>query len=280
MTQGYTMATMHRLSLFSQRLDRVAYVAWFLGAVVPFGLLAGMLATADVAFTSRLGAELVSLVVSASVLSFASFVTLRRMTRRALDRMDDDAIRLTTLLNASTALASAATTEDAASVAATYSARLTKARAAFVVARGERGRKLAWSASAGPDAGAIFAAHAEHLERLASGVVADGRPAMRVAIAGATPAEWLAPTTVAVPFCTSNGMAIAALIVVHGQETGRFDERQLDALMTLAGLASVALSNVDLRRALSKEMSATWPVMEAAETEPAADEERIPAGVA
>jgi len=30
----------HRLSLFSQRLDRAAYIAYFLGAVVPLAALA------------------------------------------------------------------------------------------------------------------------------------------------------------------------------------------------------------------------------------------------
>jgi K+-sensing histidine kinase KdpD len=265
------MANLHRLSLFSQRLDRVSYVAWFLGAIVPFGALVGVLASADDAVTSRLGAEIITLVVSAAVLSLASFITLRRMTRRALDRMDEDALRLTTLLNASTALASAASSEDAAAVTATYAARISKARAAFVVARSAHGDGFAWSASAGPEASALLAAHAGHLERLVSGVIADGRPAMRVALASSTPGEWIAPTTVAVPFCTNSGMAIAALVVVHGQDSGRFDERQLDALMTLAGLASVALTNVDLRRALSRERADTWPVLE---------DDRVPAGVA
>ena len=279
------MATPHRLSLFSQRLDRVAYVAWFLGAVVPFGVLVGMLAFRGGHANGNMGTELVGVVSAAAFLSLVSFVTLRRMARRSLERMDEDATRLTTLLNASTAIASASTTDEAASVAATYAARIASARAAFVVTRRQDSRKLAWSASAGAEAGAIFAAHAEILERLASGVVADGRPALRVSIEGVRSGDWIAPTTVAVPFCTAQGTAVAALIVVHGHDSGRFDERQLDGLMTLAGLASVALANVDLRRSLSRERAETWPVMgqpshEARATDDVEDEERVPAGVA
>lgn len=291
------MSRPHRLSLFSQRIDRVAHVAWFLGAVVPLGLLASLGILHGGSIKLNLGAEIVPLIISAAVLSLVSFWALRHMTHLAIERMDSDGKRLTTLLNASTALASAASAEEAASIAATYAARVARARAAFVVARGRDPHGVAWCASAGPEASAVHQAHGEKLGRLAAGVVADGQPTVRVPVA-CSPEGWTAPTTVVMPFCKSSGLAIAALVVVHEQDDGRFDERQLDGLMTVSGLASVALANVDLRNALSQartEMlqvidlhvsASSGPCPEASGRETPCsdsqviDEDRVPTGVA
>lgn len=271
------MIDRHRLSLLSQPLDRVAYVAWFLGAIVPLAGLAVVVATTGDAAGSRLRAEGVTLVVSAALLCLGSFLLLRRMTRRALERMDEDALRLATLLNACTALAGKGAAEDAAPVAATYAARIAKARAAFVVMRRAGSDRLEWAASAGPAAPAVLSEHRALLEALAQGVVRDGHPAMRVPMPSAVPGTWIAPTTVAVPFVAETGPALAALIVVHGSDAGRFDAPQLDGLLTLAGLASVALANADLRRAIAGE-GRTAGAQEAAA--PHRDTESVPVGAA
>ena len=243
----------HRLSLFSQRLERVAYVAYFLGAIIPLGALALVVASSNDNAGPTLGPELVGFVVAASVLSFACFLLLRHITRRALERMDGDARRLATLLNASTALASAQDALEASRVAATYAARLTGSRAAYVVAKDPAGN-VEWRASAGVVADEIRAARGTTLQGLATAVVDDGRPAMRTRIAGDAGADaWLAPTTVAVPFVTDAGLTVAALMVVHGADDGRFEPQHLDALLTLAGFASVALANAELRKALASE---------------------------
>lgn len=271
------MSDRHSLSLFSQRLDRVAYVAWFLGAIVPLAALAIVVATSEDAVAAHLGAEGVTLVISAAVLCLSSFFMLRRMTRRTLERMDDDAVRLSMLLNACTALSGATSAREAASVAATYAARLARARAAFVVSRRPGTRGFDWNASAGDAATAVMSRHAATLEALAAGVVADARPAMRVPMPAAGPGEWIAPTTVAVPFITDAGLAVAALIVVHGDDAGRFEAQQLDGLLTLAGLASVALANADLRRALA--MQHLYDGVDGAEDRDR-DLDTVPAGVA
>ena len=77
-------------SIFSQKLDRTAFTAYFLGAVVPLVALAVVVERFVLPrLHDRLAVlGLVGAVVSIAVLSLASFLTLRATTRRSLATMD------------------------------------------------------------------------------------------------------------------------------------------------------------------------------------------------
>lgn len=103
----------HRYSLFSQPLDRAVYLAYFLGAVVPFMALAwvGQHFVSPDDVDGR--AVPIAIFVGLGVLSLASFLALRRTTHQALERLDRDNRRLATLLAASRALHGAAHDQEA-----------------------------------------------------------------------------------------------------------------------------------------------------------------------
>ncbi|TFG95982.1 MAG: hypothetical protein E4H11_04145, partial [Myxococcales bacterium] len=87
------MAETRRISsIFSQKLDRGAFTAYFLGAVVPLVALAVVVERFVLPrLNDRLALlGLVGAVVSIAVLSLASFLTLRATTRRPIATMDRD----------------------------------------------------------------------------------------------------------------------------------------------------------------------------------------------
>ena len=96
----------HASSIFSQKLDRAASTAYFLGAVVP--LLAFAFVVQRYVLTDLSDAigtlGMISLVTSVGMLSLGSFFILRITTRSALRQMDGDNQRLTLLLDVSTSL--------------------------------------------------------------------------------------------------------------------------------------------------------------------------------
>jgi HD-GYP domain-containing protein (c-di-GMP phosphodiesterase class II) len=125
----------HQLSIFSQPLDRAAFVAYFLGAVVPFLALAYVV---NAYVLPKLpdgpwSLGLVALTLSIGVLSAAAFLLLRRVTGQTLARMQSDNHRLEALLDASARLANAPHEIEVATAAATCAQRLAHAQAAFVV---------------------------------------------------------------------------------------------------------------------------------------------------
>ena len=109
----------HRLSIFAQKLDRAAFVSYFLGAVVPLialGIIVERFLLSPTAappdrFTSL---ALVCVVASIAALSLSSFFALRRMTRQFLSRLERDNRQLSSLLSASNSLAAAQHVSDAA----------------------------------------------------------------------------------------------------------------------------------------------------------------------
>jgi len=105
-------------SIFSQKLDRAALTAYFLGAIVPLVALAFVVeryvlptqSDGDTGF----GLGLSVLVASIAVLSGGAFLVLRQITRRSLRQMDRDNHRLAALLAASSSLSKAEHGRDAA----------------------------------------------------------------------------------------------------------------------------------------------------------------------
>ena len=108
-------------SLFSEKLDRATFSAYFLGAVVPLIALAVVVerfALPTLADRNE-SLALIALVICATVLSLGSFLVLRRVTRRTLDRVDRDNHRLTSLLHVASKLASVQHVTEATDRAAT-----------------------------------------------------------------------------------------------------------------------------------------------------------------
>ena len=131
----------HQLSIFSQPLDRAAFVAYFLGAVVPFIALAYVLSEYVMPATPEgpLSLALMALTLSIGLLSAGAFLLLRRVTSQTVARMRGDNRRLEALLEASARFASAAHESEVTTAATHCAHRLAGAQAAFFVTMSEGG---------------------------------------------------------------------------------------------------------------------------------------------
>jgi putative nucleotidyltransferase with HDIG domain len=229
-------------SLFSQKLDRVAFSAYFLGAIVPLAALGYViedyvLPTLDDRFAT---ATLLGGLASIGVLSLASFLVLRSSARRSIQQMDRDNRRLGSLFETSGALAQARDEHEAAATTARCAVELAEATAAYVMTRGEPGQPPPVAGSAGADPLKLYREHEEGILETARLVLSKGRLVLRGAEGGAP-----ALAGIALP---GSPVAVGALLVVR--RTGAdVESEHLDSLTTLARLASVALHNIDLRDA-------------------------------
>ncbi len=246
------MARQSRFSLFAQPLDRAAFVAYFLGAVIPLAALglvtqkyfqaAGLwTASGTTLLQSRL--FLIALIVSIAVLSLASFLALRRTMRQALESARMENQRLADLVRSSRTLATAAHEGDVLRIAAEHVVKLTGARAAYCMA--QRAGVVAPVESVGQLAEEIHAAYRGQLDDVAGRAISTLRPAA-AKLPPLAPGRSAAPrisAASAVP-CGSDH----ALMAVFGQivPSGR---TSADALSTLAGLTTAALKKVDLQDA-------------------------------
>jgi HD-GYP domain-containing protein (c-di-GMP phosphodiesterase class II) len=243
------MADARRLSsIFSQKLDRSAFTAYFLGAVVPLVALAVVV---ERFVLPRLHDRLALLglsgaVVSIAVLSLASFLTLRATTRRSIATMDRDNQRLGSLLQVSGSLARAEHAEMAALSACVCAVDLTGARAAWVILRGDPGQPLQVLDAAGRDAAKLRDALHEHIDELAKLVMSQGRPGVQGAVEVPSAEGSLAFSAAAAPI-PGEGAPLGALVAVHCDPEASFEAAELQALATLGGLASVALHNAELK---------------------------------
>jgi len=234
-------------------LDRIAFAAYFLGAVFPLAALAVIVQRFVIPEVSNSVAAggLVGLVISLGVLSLGSFFSLRRSTRASLSRMDQDNLRLESLLQVSSALANAEFGHQAAEIAAKCALELTSARAAFVLVRNDTDGHPVVLESAGNDASGIFESAGKTLTEFASLVVDEGRPALRGPNEGeAEPdGESKGVTSAAALPIPGDSNTLGALVVVHSKSGAEFDPAQVNALATLGALVSVSLRNSDLRDA-------------------------------
>jgi len=239
----------HHLSIFSQNLDRVAFLVYFLGAVLPFGALA--FAVQRYALPQlppgawTFGA--VGVLAGLGCLSLAAFLALRRVTRATLARLDADNRRLESLLGASRTLADARFEDDVNRTAAGCAAEITGAVAAFVIAPDPEKEDVAphLVAAAGDEAMDRYRAARERVDELVAPVLEQGAPSLW-SDASATGVTALAAVPIPGPRPGAPG---AALAVVSSGEPVRFDAGHLRSLATVAALAGVARSNADLRDA-------------------------------
>lgn len=232
----------HGSKLFSDKLDRATFSAYFLGAIVPLLALAVVVQHfALPAQADRDGAlALIALVVSCAVLSLGSFLVLRRITRRTLERMNRDNRRLGALLRVSSQLASVEHQTEATDLAVRAALDLAHASEAFLLVTGAEQTEPALAAHAGGDAEKRFETFGDELLELVALAVEGARPAVRAARDGAS-------------FCASavplpgERKPVGALVALRGGPD--FAPEEIDALSTLAALAAVALRNGDLRDA-------------------------------
>ena len=228
-------------SIFSQKLDRVALTAYFLGAVVPLIALGFILERFVLPTVADriVSLGLIGLVLSIGFLSLASFFALRRTTRTSLARMDADNDRLASLLDAAGALASVEFAEDAPGTSTRAVMGLTRSQAAFVLLRGHTGETPRRVAASGRDAEKIEQKLVEPILELTQLVMSSGRLALRGKSNGQ-------PAMAAAPF-PGEAAAVGALIVIADADVDEFSASESGALVTLAGLGAVAHHNATLR---------------------------------
>jgi len=239
-----------RSSLFSQQLDRRAFGAYLLGAVVPLCALA-VVVQRFVLPTLRDQLAVVGLVgtvASIAVLSLASFLALRATTQRSLAELDGHNQRLASLLKVAGSLSRAEHAGMTALSASVCAIDLGAAQAAWVIQRGEPGQPPHLLDSAGEDAAKLHEALRERLEELANLVMSEGRPGVQAPAEAATGDGAIRFCVAAAPL-PGQGAPIGALVAVRTGDAEAFGAAELDALATLAGLTAVSLHNADLKDA-------------------------------
>ncbi len=232
----------HRNSIFSQRLDRTTFTAYFLGAVVPLLALGFVVDRYVIPTIPSKGQILgmVALVSSIGILSLLSFLVLRKTTHSTLERIDRDNRRLSALLGASTTLTASEYASDIAATSVACAVELTGAHAAYLLIRNKDPEAPAeLFESAGKDGDKLFQSIGGRVEELAGLAMDSGRPAIKngrgdrgsiVTLPLAGESSWL-----------------GVLTVVHAKSATGFESSNMNALTTLAGLTSVAMRNADLR---------------------------------
>jgi putative nucleotidyltransferase with HDIG domain len=236
---------LRRPGRLSERLDRVAYSTFFLGAVVPLLALAVALERFVLPGIDDRSSEIawIGAGISIGVLSLGSFFALRHLTRSVLAHMDRDNRRLASLLRASGELGAAQHLGEASAMVARSAADLSGAEAALVFAASDTGAAPALAATSGDAAVKLYEAHREVLEEVARLVLESGRPLAR----HADESGELRLAILAVPVLGAARPDAALVTATASGAEGALDES--DALSTLAGLAAVAIHNADLRDA-------------------------------
>ncbi len=235
----------NRNSIFSQKLDRIVYTTYFLGAIVPLIALA-VLANEFVLpeLTDRLAwLGLVALVFSVGSLSLACFLALRRTVHRTLDRMNSDNRRLTVLLEASSRLSNAAHEAEAAATLVRCAFELADATAVFAFAKGSDGKPPTLIESLGDGSDELLRKFSSSIDEMLDLVMSQGQPAMRGPEKGRS---WGETAAVVIPLAGDEA-PIGAIAVIRTDSDEPLDPTRINALSTLAALASVSMRNSDLR---------------------------------
>jgi putative nucleotidyltransferase with HDIG domain len=234
-------------SIFSQKLDRIVFTAYFLGAVVPLIALAFVVQHFVLSSVSdRLAwVGLVALVISIAALSLASFFVLRKTTHRTLDRMDQDNRRLASLLKASGAFANALHEAEAAATTVRCARDLAEADAVYAFVRDDQTKTLALLESLGKGAEKLLQRLSDPIAGLVNLAMREARPALRGPGKGD---GWGDTVAAAIPL-SGESSPMGALVAVQTDSREAFDAGKVDMLTTLAALASVSLHNADLRDA-------------------------------
>jgi HD-GYP domain-containing protein (c-di-GMP phosphodiesterase class II) len=214
-------------------LDRSAFVAYFLGAVVPFVALAYVVADYVLPRLQdeTTSAAIIGAVLSIGALSAAAFLLLRRVTMRTLGRIRAESDRLEALLDASVRLTTAPHEAEVASIAAISAQRIASAPAAFFVAtHGGATPKL--EAVAGDRA--LWRAIETRLGETLAQALRESRPVLWRGAGADAPGGALVPVE-----------GVGALVVATAQGAAT-EAAALRPLATLAAQASTAARRVHL----------------------------------
>jgi HD-GYP domain-containing protein (c-di-GMP phosphodiesterase class II) len=232
----------HRNSIFSQRLDRTTFTAYFLGAIVPLLALGFVVERYVIPTISAKGQilGLIALVSSIAILSLLSFLVLRKTTHSTLERIDRDNRRLSALLGASTTLTASEYAGDIAATAVTCAVELTGAHATFLLIRAKDPEEPAeLFESAGTDVEKLFQSIGGRITELAGLAMDSGKPAIKNGSGNRG-------SIMVLPLAGESSW-LGVLAVVHAKSASEFESGKMNALTTLAGLTSVAMRNADLR---------------------------------
>jgi putative nucleotidyltransferase with HDIG domain len=228
--------------MFSGGIDRAAFIAYFLGAIVPLIGLAYVVDQYVLPTLDNRNAEigLIAAVLCVGALTFGAFLALRQMVRATIDRMDRDNERLAGLLEWSKQLGATPHVTEVLEAATALAVEMEDAQAAWVFLKGDEDDVPTLSSSAGDDADAHYARNAGAVDELVWNAVESGRPAMRETSDGDM-------AMAVVPLPSEAGLRGAIATMKTGD--AHFDPRELEALETLSGIASIALHAADLRDA-------------------------------
>jgi len=238
----------HSVSLFPEQFDRVAFVLYFLGGTVPLVALGVVVERYQLTSIAdrHTAAQLSGVVVGIVMLSLGCFAMLRRVVNESLGELEGNNRRLASLLDASRAFSSAQHEPDASYALAASAIALTQAHASCVFLRPRGNDSLKMTASAGARGPELYEALVEPLVGLVDSVMEERHPATYFPGHASRHSE--TPTihgAVVVPL-PGERLPLGALSVVHTQPGSDFSSSDVDALSTLAGLASVAMVNAEL----------------------------------
>jgi HD-GYP domain-containing protein (c-di-GMP phosphodiesterase class II) len=225
-----------RFSVFSQPVDAAAFIAYFLGAVVPLlalGFVVQRWALPALHEESLWQEGLVALVLSIGLLSGAAFLLLRRITRQTVARMRADNERLSALLETAGGLARIAHEAEVGATTVACALRMVGARAAFLVEIGADGAPKAIAAGGQTD---LFERLSGPLRELVPLACSGSRPAL----GGGGGSDQAAAPIAAIPV-----EGLGALVVV-ADAARLLTPGDVDSISTLAVLASVAARRAHL----------------------------------
>jgi putative nucleotidyltransferase with HDIG domain len=226
-----------RHSLFSQRLDRAVFVAYFVGGIGPVAAFTWLVQHYVLPFhvvddSARAG--WIAACISLGVLSLALFLALRVITRRAVARMSDDNRRLSVMLKASREFATETHTETTLGRAADHVAALLPGVEVGILFSREPEKPLDLLLQRGALGAGWWEQNLEELRAVASEAVASQGPS-----AGAGDDRVWAALPVGAAGAGQGAVMLA------GQDDA-LRPAAVDAATTVVGMASAALLRGDL----------------------------------
>ena len=238
---------MHESSrLFSNKLDRAALSAYFLGAIVPLMGFAIVVEKFVLPQTER--DELLSwigLIVFTALLSLGSFLMLRNRTQRSLRQIETDNRRLSALLRVASELAAIEHVNEASETTVRSAGALADSRTAYLFLDDAAPGELSLAATFHDDK--QHKALESELLSLARLALESERPVVRHN-GGILDEALSGLSAIAVPL-PGEPNPLGALVTLAEEASEAESAARVDALSTLAALASVALHNGDLRDA-------------------------------
>jgi putative nucleotidyltransferase with HDIG domain len=239
---------MHESSrLFSNKLDRASLSAYFLGAIVP--LLGFAIVVEKFVLPQTERDELLSwigLIVFTALLSLGSFLVLRNRTQRSLRKIETDNRRLSALLRVASELAAIEHVNAAIETTVRSAGALADSRTTFLFLDDDATPgELSLAAKFGDDK--QHEALESELLSLARLALENERPVVRHH-GGILDEALSGLSAIAVPV-PGEPSPLGALVTLAEESSEEESAARVDALSTLAALASVALHNGDLRDA-------------------------------